>query len=202
MIEHVMSISSARSDGACLMRPNLRFPIHINQEKLQLLISTYDDEYRFAGIVGTQGAEIIRHINSGFTVGEIADITRIETDTIVAFVNCLIREGLAIEVAPKTYAGAQIASTLRSFYNRWNDQLFTHPLWQSLSNGTAHRSVIDGWLIETYHFIRGANARLPYAIAHTSDLRVRDTFIHHYIEEYDHYIISRNTITISFSLMR
>ncbi len=76
---------------------------------------------------------------------------------------------------------------LQLYYAQWNDQLFSHPLWQSLGRGSAGKSVVDGWLIETYHFIRGANARLAYAIAHTGDLRIREIFTHHYIEEWDHY---------------
>ncbi|MBI2714976.1 MAG: iron-containing redox enzyme family protein [Rhizobiales bacterium] len=178
---------SDSDDNASSTRPALLFPIQIDQEKSNLTISTYDNVFRFDGIPGPQAAEIIRHINSGSTVEQISNAVQADRTIVDAFIRSLIDQGLATEAEPEVYTGAQFTATLRSFYDQWNDQLFSHSLWQSLSLGTASRSIVDGWLIETYHFIRGANARLPYAIAHTADPRVRNIFAHHYREEYDHY---------------
>jgi len=56
-------------------------------------------------------------------------------------------------------------SLCRTLFPQCKDRLFLHPLWTGLASGTAARDVFVGWLLESYHFIEGANVRLPYATA-------------------------------------
>jgi hypothetical protein len=103
------------------------------------------------------------------------------------FVRVLKQEKLALDRIGASCTGIQLAALLKETYNDWNQQLFSGLLWTSLFNGTAEDRVVDGWLIESYHFIRGANARLSYAAAQASDERIREIFARHSVEEYNHH---------------
>jgi len=65
--------------------------------------------------------------------------------------------------------------------------MFSQPLWRFLPVGKASPSLFNGWLLESYHFIRGAAARLSYATSLCHDERVMPYFLDHHLEEYDHY---------------
>lgn len=74
----------------------------------------------------------------------------------------------------------------RELFPYWKRRIFEKELWTGLSAGTLARQVFVGWVIESYHFIEGANLRLPYAVAFCFEKDARDAFAHHYGEEYDH----------------
>jgi len=168
-------------------RPILRFPLNIDRDKLALVLSNDTENISFGGIGPKVGADVIEFLNLRPSVKELIASLKGEPAEIFEFLRILVAEKLASESEPTFYTGSQIANLLQQFFSDWNEVLFSHLLWTSLASGGASEAVLDGWLVETYHFIRGANARLSYAASQTVDLRVRDIFVHHYVEEYDHY---------------
>ncbi|WP_029032256.1 hypothetical protein [Salinarimonas rosea] len=87
----------------------------------------------------------------------------------------------------ETISGAEFSEYLKQSFRALNDEMFSHELWQKLAAGKASATLVDGWLIETFFFIKGANARLPNAIANCTHHGIRNTLLHHYLEEWDHY---------------
>ncbi|MGY3586646.1 hypothetical protein ACVIGB_004296 [Bradyrhizobium sp. USDA 4341] len=168
-------------------RPALRFPVQIDEERHLLVLSTNTDYFEFRGVPSQAFAGVIERIDGVSTVAEIAKGANVEEGTLARFLSVLREHDLAIEAEPAGYTGQELASLLADLYRDWNPSLFSRSLWSSLTWGTATQGVLDGWLIESYHFIRGANARLAYAAACTSDTRVRRIFAKHHSEEYDHF---------------
>jgi hypothetical protein len=89
--------------------------------------------------------------------------------------------------ARRAIAGSLFLKILRQRYVVWNVEMFSQPLWRFLPAGKASRSLVDGWLLESYHFIRGAAARLSYATSLCHDERVMPYVLDHHLEEDDHY---------------
>jgi Iron-containing redox enzyme len=168
-------------------RHALRFPLNIEDEKERLVLSTDTERIVVDGVPPHATATLIERLNAGMAMEQLAGAVYLDQRHVSAILSVLHREGLTVEEEPDTYTGRQIAALLLRFYSDWNEALFSGSLWSSLANGTAAPRVIDGWLIEQYHFIRGANARLAYAAAHAGDERIRRIFAHHYVEEYDHH---------------
>jgi hypothetical protein len=166
-------------------RGGLYFPLNIEQERQTLVLSTDTERITLTGIDAKTGADIIQCLNSRPKAAELLSSADNGEQT-ANFLETLSTEKLVLE-SQSFYTGAQLADLLHSYFDDWNNALFSRPLWTWLADGRASEAVLDGWLIETYHFIRGANARLSYATSQTSDLRVRRIFAHHYVEEYDHY---------------
>jgi pyrroloquinoline quinone (PQQ) biosynthesis protein C len=73
-------------------------------------------------------------------------------------------------------------------FKRLNVKLFTHTLWKTINTGQAHDQTLRNWILETYYFTRAVNSRLPYAIAYCKNGFVKNTFVKHFVEEYDHEI--------------
>jgi hypothetical protein len=169
------------------VRPLLRFPLQIDEEKERLVLSNDTERIFLDGAPPYATATLIERLNAGSAVDELASAVYLDQRHVSAILSVLRSEGLTVEQEPETYTGRQIAALLLGFYRDWNDALFSGPLWHSLATGRALPRVVDGWLIEQYHFIRGANARLAYAAAHAGDERIRRIFARHYAEEYDHH---------------
>ena len=92
----------------------------------------------------------------------------------------------ASPAATARMSGARFAAICRESIAPWKRRLFGHPLWRRLSEGTAPRSLFDGWVLENFHLIEGVTLRLGSAVAHCADPAVRQHFIKHFAEEYNH----------------
>lgn len=164
----------------------LLFPLNIDYAKNSLVLSTNSERIRFTGVSPELGVRVLQEVNMGNTAADIHARFDSQPDA-SKFLDCLVSNNLLAKEPPNAYSGRQLAKFLQELYKEWNNSLFSHPLWTSLADGSAPTSLVDGWLIESYHFIRGANARLCYAAAYAQDERLQAIFAKHYVEEYDHY---------------
>lgn len=87
---------------------------------------------------------------------------------------------------PEYFEPQQFALLCRKRFAVWKRHLFSHPLWIGLSDGTLSHEVFVGWVLETWFFIDGVLDRLPMAIAHTEHRGMRQVFMKHFAEEWDH----------------
>ncbi|MER9349984.1 iron-containing redox enzyme family protein [Mesorhizobium sp. M0227] len=166
---------------------SLSFPLSVDSFRKSLVLSNSQEQIKFEGIPPGIGFSIIRDINDQASPLDLAARYNVDIDIVREFLLTLSREKLVTAEKLPFFKGSQISAVLSSCYKQWNDTLFSHRLWTSLADGTARSGVVDGWLIESYHFIRGANARLSYAVSLCQDQRIKSIFAHHYSEEYDHY---------------
>ncbi|MEI2386404.1 iron-containing redox enzyme family protein [Breoghania sp. JC706] len=185
----------------------LSFPTNIDHAKKSLVLSNYEERIRIEGIPPSLGVALLKRINDGGTINdagkggddrEVADtaaaisaaddsISGLEGAAAERFLRTLVQEKIAARPTRSTCTGHELRVILDDHFAAWNTALFSHSLWTSLAEGSARPAVVDGWLIESYHFIRGANARLSYAASLCPDPRIKAIFAHHYVEEYDHY---------------
>lgn len=172
----------------------LRFPLNIDYAKDMLVLSTNEERLKFSGVTPNIALRVLQYINSGNTRFDSEPEFADNLQQIKCFLKSLTDEGLLTHLVPDTYSGHQIADVLKALYDEWNYSLFSHPLWTGLSDGTVADSVVDGWVIESYHFIRGANARLNYAASVALDERIKSIFTQHYIEEYEHFAFFADSI--------
>lgn len=182
---------------------DLRPLLAVQFDQGTLLVEDEEELFRFTGVEANRALRIINRID-GFrsrtdllAVGDHCDST---------FLDLLIDSGLVVaRPALGYYDSGAVARALKTAYRSWNQRLFSHPLWLAIVNGVASEVLIVGWVLETYHFIRGASARLPLAIAQCSAGRQRDILAQHFSEEYDHddlFLESLATLGIAESAAR
>jgi hypothetical protein len=88
---------------------------------------------------------------------------------------------------PSTISGTNLLAAVEKHIPSWNERLFNHQLWRGLYQGKFGQTVARGWSIETYFFIRGAIMRMPSVISACRVPEIREIFLEHFTEEYDHY---------------
>jgi hypothetical protein len=179
-------------------RDSLKFvyPVSFRTAGMHLFVEDDRIEVGFKSEITDSLYRLATSIDGVRTVEDLRRQNSLPREVISGFVAALHAEGMLVSEGQLRdfTTGGQLADLLARLYAHWNAQIFSHPLWTFLNNGSAPRALVDGWLIETYYFIRGANARLAYAIAECRDQRVRSLLRHHYVEEYDHYDFFREAI--------
>lgn len=162
----------------------LRPLLSIGADGNDLVIESEEERFRFSNVSLEAAARLLNRIDGSRSPSEILHR---HTTHDAAFLQCIFETGLAIErPTDSILPGNEIATQLEAAFEVWNRRLFSHRLWQQLAGGTASYELVLGWLVETYHFIRGANARLPYAVAQCLPGRQRNILVEHFAEEYDH----------------
>ncbi|MDP8927417.1 MAG: hypothetical protein M3O70_02270 [Actinomycetota bacterium] len=169
------------------MLPLLRWDVSLTPDDAPTL-QRGDWVYRFDGIDRVTLAAVVRAANGRTAAGDIASRIDAPAGMVRAILAALTEADVVKDARKATgdIAPARFVSVCRNLFPEWKTRLFTHPLWCQLAEGTATQSQFMGWLLESYHFISGVNARLALAVAECPDVRVRAIYAQHYAEEYDH----------------
>lgn len=155
-------------------------------------------------VTGTRDAErtasAIRDMHGTRSLGELAERHALDVAGLGRICAALETEGLVIDTGAlaSDATSIDVATFLAQANERfaaWKQRLFSHPLWASLADGTAPRSVFLGWLIENYHLIAAVMARLPLAISRAETREARQHLSRHFREEYDHFHFFERSLT-------
>jgi hypothetical protein len=170
-------------------RPACRHADHVSIAAKALTVEAAGDTYRITGIDPAVALRFLSCCNGSRSIADICKRTSIPLDIAGAIIDtCRDTELLYVDLPPLAHIPAdEFLEILRRRYAIWNTELFSQPLWRFLPWGKAKPSLVDGWLLESYHFIRGAAARLAYAASLSHDERVTPYFLDHHLEEYDHF---------------
>lgn len=166
----------------------LRPLIGVWEDASGLVIETDDERVRLSGVAAETAATLISRIDGRRSM---RDLLRSNEPGVTAkdraLLDALMRSELVVGGGSGAgVQGAEAADRFAKAFVVWNARIFSHPLWSFLVEGNASRALVSGWVLETYHFIRGASARLPLAIAHCPPGPQRDVLSGHFAEEYDH----------------
>jgi pyrroloquinoline quinone (PQQ) biosynthesis protein C len=152
------------------------------------VIETEDNIFTFEGVAPPTFCAVLNRLDGRQSIGEIAAEIGSSVVDVSRICEALARNSLASTLKPNgTPPSADFAEICYKLFPVWKAHVFGHPLWRSLSDGTAKPSVFAGWLLETYHFIETVNNRLALAIAECRAPEARALFLHHYSEEWDHH---------------
>lgn len=96
-----------------------------------------------------------------------------------------------------TMTGLQFYEYHRKFCRHWLKEIYEHPFWDKVMQGTATAAQILGFAFEKYHYIEGAHEHMGLAAANAS----REMMPHlarHFCEEYTHGDIYRKGLAHLF----
>jgi Iron-containing redox enzyme len=164
------------------------YPLSVRQIKPYFVADDNEFTMQISGARSLLIFDVLSQIsarNSVVKLNERASLS--DAEEIGRIVDSLAKEKLIFRKPVGIVTGLDFSNILKKLYAIWNELLFSDSLWTKLAGGQASNNVLEGWLIETYHFIRGANSRLPYAASLCPDERIREIFVHHHTEEYNHY---------------
>jgi hypothetical protein len=168
---------------------SVRFPLSIEQGPRSLAIDDGQFIHRFGDVPGQSFVRALLDFETPMLPSEVIERYADVKPQLTDFVSYCAEQGLLQRTSAdyETISGPKFAEYLKQCFRALNDEMFSHELWQRLAAGKAGATLVDGWLIETFFFIKGANARLPNAVANCAHDGLRNTLLHHYLEEWDHY---------------
>jgi pyrroloquinoline quinone (PQQ) biosynthesis protein C len=96
-----------------------------------------------------------------------------------------------------TMTGVEFYAIHQRYSRYWLRDVYAHPLWEKITNGTATRAQVIGFAFEKYHYIEGAYEHMAIGAANASK-EMMPHLARHFIEEYVHGDIYRKGLQSLF----
>jgi pyrroloquinoline quinone (PQQ) biosynthesis protein C len=96
-----------------------------------------------------------------------------------------------------TMSGVDFYEIHHRYARYWLRDVYAHPFWDKITNGTATRAQVIGFAFEKYHYIEGAYEHMGIAAANATK-EMMPHLARHYIEEYTHGDIYRKGLQSLF----
>lgn len=87
---------------------------------------------------------------------------------------------------------AEFSAEFRFWVRHWVRQMFAHPVWNGVLDGTASRCVLIGWVKENMHYTNSVVRHMTRAAAFAGDVPEGRALLKHYSQEWDHYALFRS----------
>ena len=170
--------------GTRQLAPSLRADVRLGDD---ISLEVGDWSYELDGASRRSLATIVAYADGTRSVAELESLAGGAAD-LFPLITVLRDEEVMREdwSHGSVIAPSDFTRVCRDLFPHWKRRIFEKQLWTGMAAGTLARRLFVGWVIESYHFIEGANLRLPYAVAFCFEKDARDAFAHHYGEEYDH----------------
>lgn len=155
--------------------------------------------YGLHGKTASLFAHVVPFLNGDKDIATIA----CESKTSVDEVNTLIKNLNKYDLVSwdhrpfETMSGREFYKYHRRFCAHWLQEIYDHPFWDKVVDGTASDAQIIGFAFEKYHYIEGAHEHMGIAAANAS----REMMPHlarHFAEEYTHGDIYRRGLAALF----
>lgn len=183
------------ADGTVNHCPCLAFDARISGQPGHVELEWGEDVIAISGPRPAEVLLALGEMRGDRTVDQIVATTGLDRN-LVASLSARLQAAGVLEFRPHGQDEAatgdiispeRMIAVLESYYTKWKNRVFSGPLWISLADGTASRSVFLGWLIESYFFIEAATGRFPVAVAGCQVQEARRILAKHFTEEYDHH---------------
>lgn len=170
-------------------RPAIRHVDRVSISGKSLVLEADGCAYEITGVDPAVAFRFLSGCDGRSSTEEICRREGVAPDLAAVVIAACGESGLLCPDLPAraTIPAGLFRDILRRRYAAWNVEMFSQPLWRFLPAGKASPGLVDGWLLESYHFIRGAAARLSYATSLCHDERVMPYFLDHHLEEYNHH---------------
>ncbi len=134
-------------------------------------------------------AALISRLDGQRLIREIAAGLGIAADQVAALLAPLHEEALIIDAALDRHdlSNEEFFAGFRRECSFWSRHVFARRFWTELRAGTAPLSMVLGWGIEFYHYVRSAEEYMAAGVAHCSESwRARQIVSRHFVEEVGH----------------
>jgi pyrroloquinoline quinone (PQQ) biosynthesis protein C len=145
--------------------------------------------YSIAQDIGSidQFLKVKRYFDGRHSISDIAELTGVDRDDIIAIVTTFADLGLFRQETPEATIPTQcFVHRVNESCDMWRRQIGFHRLFSEIESGTARKEVFLGLVLETFHYVNSAADHISTAISHCTNLKWRTLLIDYLIEEHDH----------------
>jgi pyrroloquinoline quinone (PQQ) biosynthesis protein C len=178
--------------------PVLRRSAKVSKRDNKVVIEHLDEEISLEG----KGAELLDRmlpmLDGKHAVEEIGKRLEVPTARIKGLADSLKGAGLLSYVEDNgSMTGMEFYAIHQKYARYWLKDVYAHPLWEKMTNGTASRAQVIGFAFEKYHYIEGAYEHMGIAAANATK-EMMPHLARHFIEEYHHGDIYRKGLQSLF----
>lgn len=145
---------------------------------------------RYEGNGASLVAAVVAELDGRLTVAELVERHGIAIDVLAEVLAPLADESFLLDAAldeHETMSGPEFLAAFRQECRFWSHQVFSHPFWIRLRDGTVPLSVVLGWGVEFHHYVRHADRYMAAGVAYCADSwRTRQWLAKHFVEEVGH----------------
>lgn len=155
--------------------------------------------YGIRGKAASQFARVASMLGGEKNLQDIAQEAEIPETDLTALVGSLKQYDLVSWIPDRDFIleGKDFYAYHRRYCQYWLNEIYAHPFWDKVVQGTASDAQVLGFAFEKYHYIEGAHEHMGIAAANAS----REMMPHlakHFCEEYTHGDIYRRGLAALF----
>jgi len=172
-------------DARPLLAPSTRTEAHAGKFCVHSAATTIEYTGERAHLVG----EMLSLLDGRSSVVEIAAQVGIGLEQAGALLSPLHDEALLLDTALELHegSGGEFFNGFRRECRFWSQHIFAGRFWKHLRSGAAPLSMVLGWGIEFYHYVKYADEYMAAGVAHCSDSWLTRQWISkHFVEEAGH----------------
>ena len=178
--------------------PVLRRSAKVSRQDGRVAIQYLDEEISLEGAGARLLDRMIPYLDGKNPIEAIAARIEEPPARVRALAEQLRKVGVVSFVgAGGTMTGLEFYDVHHRYSRYWLRDVYAHPLWDKMTNGTASRAQVIGFAFEKYHYIEGAYEHMGIAAANATK-EMMPHLARHYIEEYNHGDIYRKGLQSLF----
>ena len=178
--------------------PVLRRSAKVSRRDGRLVIEHLDEEIMLEGAGAALLDRMLPYLDGKNKIEQIAARLEESPGRVGALAEQLRGAGVVSFLeAAGTMTGMEFYAIHQRYARYWLRDVYAHPLWEKITEGTASRAQVIGFAFEKYHYIEGAYEHMAVAAANAT----REMMPHlarHFIEEYNHGDIYRKGLQSLF----
>jgi pyrroloquinoline quinone (PQQ) biosynthesis protein C len=181
--------------------PLLKRGATVARQNGHVVIRHMRDEVTMDGPAAQLFAKIEAQLDGKTPIEAIAQKTAEKPARLRALVEQLGKAGVVAFLAGKgdgvLMTGLEFYDLHREHSQFWLEDVYRHPFWDKIMNGTASRAQVIGFAFEKYHYIEAAFEHMGIAAANATP-EMMPHLARHFIEEYTHGDIYRKGLRSLF----
>jgi pyrroloquinoline quinone (PQQ) biosynthesis protein C len=178
--------------------PVLRRSAKVSRSDGRVVIQHLDEEISLEGAGAKLLDRMLPFLDGKNTLDQIAARLEESPARVRSLTEMLRGAGVLSLLEPGgTMTGLEFYEVHQRYSRYWLSEVYAHPLWEKITNGTASRAQVIGFAFEKYHYIEGAYEHMAIGASNAS----REMMPHlarHFIEEYVHGDIYRKGLQSLF----
>jgi pyrroloquinoline quinone (PQQ) biosynthesis protein C len=178
--------------------PVLRRSAKVTKDNGKVTITHLDEQISLEGKGAVLLDRVIPMLDGNSSVEQIAARLEEPAARVKGLTDSLHNAGVVSFLeADGTMTGMEFYKLHQKYSRYWLTDVYAHPLWDKMTNGTATRAQVIGFAFEKYHYIEGAYEHMAIAAANATK-EMMPHLARHFIEEYLHGDIYRKGLQSLF----
>jgi pyrroloquinoline quinone (PQQ) biosynthesis protein C len=193
--------SSASSPAPSGERPFLKRTVTVGHQPGRVTLRRFNEEIELDGAAAQLFSKVEAQLDGKASIEQIGARVQEKPARLRALLGQLAKAGVLslLSAADDTTltTGMEFYAIHKERCLFWLEDVYRHPLWQKMVDGTATRAQVIGFAFEKYHYIEAAFEHMGIAAANATP-EMMPHLARHFIEEYTHGDIYRRGLRSLF----